>query len=106
MQGTSLPEAWEILTEKLIQVVEENVPVSKVSSAADHKNPYVSHQCMGAIKKKKKTYKMAKNTYITNQTKTTPSTKQQEINSVITELRRSKYNYAKDLVTKIKKTWQ
>ena len=58
MQGTSLSEAWGILTEKLIQLVEENVPVSKVSSAADHTNQYVSHQYMIAIKKKK--YKMAK----------------------------------------------
>ena len=52
MQGTSLSEAWVILTEKLIQLVEENVPVSKVSSAAHHKNLYVSHQCMVAIQKK------------------------------------------------------
>ena len=41
LQGTSLSEAWEILTEKLIQLVEENVPVSKVSSATDQKTPYV-----------------------------------------------------------------
>ena len=38
LQGTSLSEAWEILTEKLIQLVEKYVPVSKVSSAADHKS--------------------------------------------------------------------
>ena len=49
MHETSLSEAWQ----KLIQLVEENVPVSKVSSAADHKTPYVSHQCMVAIKKKR-----------------------------------------------------
>ena len=35
LQGTILSEALETLTEKLIQLVEENVPVSKVSSAAD-----------------------------------------------------------------------
>ena len=71
LQGTSLSEAWEILTEKLIQLVEENVPVSKVSSAADHKTPYVSHKCMVAIKN----IQNGKNTYITNLTKITPSTK-------------------------------
>ena len=72
LQGTSLSEAWEIYTEKLIQLVEENVPVSKVSSAADHKNRYVSHQCMVAIKKN---IQNGKNTYITNLTKITLSTK-------------------------------
>ena len=44
LQKTSLSEAWEILTEKLIQSVEENVPVSKVSSGADRKTLYVIHQ--------------------------------------------------------------
>ena len=51
---------------------------------------------------KEKNIQNGKNTYITNQTKTTPRTKQQEINSVITKLRRSKYNYSKDLAAKIK----
>ena len=35
---------------KLIQLVEENVPVSKVSSAADRRNLYVSHECITLVK--------------------------------------------------------
>ena len=50
LQESSLSEAWGILTEKLIQSLEENVPVSKVSSAADRKLLRVRHQCMVAIK--------------------------------------------------------
>ena len=50
--GLSLTEAWETLTEKLIKLVEEYVPVSKVSNGADRKNPYVNRQSLVAIKKK------------------------------------------------------
>ena len=52
LQELSLPEAWGTLTEKLIQLVEENVPVRKVSNGAGRKSPYESRQCMVAIKKK------------------------------------------------------
>ena len=95
LQGTSLSEAWEILTEKLIQLVEENVRVSKVSSAADPKNPYVSHQYMVAIKKKHTKWQK----YLHN--KSDPNHKIAR-NNVITELRISKYNYENDLAAKIK----
>ena len=57
LHGLSLLETWEILTEKLIKLIEENVPVLKVSNEAGRKNPYVSQQCMEAIRKK--TYQMA-----------------------------------------------
>ena len=98
LQGTSLSEAWEILTEKLIQLVEENVPVSKVSSAADQKTPYVSHQCMVAIKKKHTKWQK----YLHNKSDQNYTQYKIARNNVITELRRSKYNYEKDLAAKIK----
>ena len=52
LHGLSLSETWEILTEKLVKLIEENVPVRKVSNGAGRKNPYVSQQCMEAIWKK------------------------------------------------------
>ena len=42
LHGLSLSETWEILTEKLIKLIEENVPVRMVSNEAGRKNPYVS----------------------------------------------------------------
>ena len=57
LHGLSLSETWEILTEKLIKLIEENVPVRKVSNEAGRKNPYVSQQCMEAIRKKHNTVK-------------------------------------------------
>ena len=52
MQGLSLAEAWEILTEKIIKLAEEQIPVSKSSGRSIKKNPYVNHQSITAIKKK------------------------------------------------------
>ena len=69
--------------------------MSKVSSAADPKNPYVSHQYMVAIKKKHTKWQK----YLHN--KSDPNHKIAR-NNVITELRLSKYNYEKDLAAKIK----
>ena len=47
MQGLSLAEAWEILTENIINRVEEQIPVSK-GSGGSIKN----HQSITAMKKK------------------------------------------------------
>ena len=47
LHGLSLSETWEILTEKLIKLIEENVPVRKVSNEAGRKKPYVSQQQSG-----------------------------------------------------------
>ena len=58
MHEISLAEAWG----KRIQFVEENVPVSKGFSAADHKNPVCKSSMHGSNKEKKA--KMAK--YIHN----------------------------------------
>ena len=96
LQGTSLSEEWEILTEELIQLLEENVNVSKVSSAADHKNLYVSNQYMVAIKKKNHT-KWQKYLHIKSEQKYI----QYKI-AKNTQLRRCKYNYEKYLAAKIK----
>ena len=69
LQGTSLSLPWEILTEKL-QLVEENEPVSNTFSVADQKNPYVSQECMVAIRKEN--IHNGKNTHITKQSKLHP----------------------------------
>ena len=98
LQELSLPEAWETLTEKLIQLIEENVPVRKVSNDAGMKNPYVSCQCMVAIKQKHTKWQK----YLHNKTEHNYTQYKVARNYVITELCRSKYNYEKDLAAKIK----
>ena len=98
LHGLSLSETWEILTEKLIKLIEENVPVRKVSNEAGRKNPYVSQQCMEAIQKKHTKWQK----YLHNKTEENYTLYKSARNEVITELRRSKYNYEKDLATRIK----
>ena len=53
LQELSLPEAWETLTEKLIQLVEENVPVRKVSNRAGRKKSICKSSLYGNDKEKK-----------------------------------------------------
>ena len=98
LHGLSLSEAWEILTEKHIKLIEENVPVRKVSNEAGRKNPYVSQQCMEAIRKKHTKWQK----YLHNKTEENYTQYKAARNEVITELRRSKYDYEKDLATRIK----
>ena len=76
LHGLSLSETWEILTEKLIKLIEENVPVRKVSNEAGRKNPYVSQQCMEAIRKN---ILNGRSIYTIKQKKTTPSINQLEM---------------------------
>ena len=96
--GLSLTEAWETLTEKLIKLVEEYVPVSKVSNGADRKNPYVNRQSLIAIKKKHTKWQK----FLHNKTDHNYTQYKMARNNVISELRRSKYSYEKDLASKIK----
>ena len=98
LMGLSLTEAWETLTEKLIKLVEEYVPVSKVSNGADRKNPYVNRQSLIAIKKKHTKWQK----FLHNKTDHNYTQYKMARNNVISELRRSKYSYEKDLASKIK----
>ena len=98
LQGLGLSESWEILTEKRIKLVEQNVPVSKVSGGTDRKNPYVNHQCMTAIKKKHSKWQ----NFVHNKTDQNHTQFKIARNEVVSELRRSKYSYEQDLATKIK----
>ena len=98
MQGLSLAEAWKILTEKIIKLVEEQIPVSKGSGGSLKKNPYVNHQSITAIKKKHTNWLKYQHC------KTNENYTQYKIarNAAISELRKSKYSYEKDLAAKIK----
>ena len=98
MQGLSLAESWEILTEKIIKLVEEQIPVSKVSGRSGKKSPYVNHQSITAIKKKHTKWLKYQHS------KTDENYTQYKIarNAAISVLRKSKYSYEKDLDAKIK----
>ena len=97
MHGLSLSETWKILTEKLIKLKKKE-PVRKVSNEAGRKNPHVSQQCMEAIRKKHTKWQK----YLRNKTEENYTLFKSARNEVITELRRSKNNYEKDLATRIK----
>ena len=52
LQRFDLAESWDTLADKIIKLVEQNVPVCKVSKDTDKKCPYANHQCLQAIKQK------------------------------------------------------
>ena len=82
----------------VLLVVEEQIPVSKVSVGSDKKNLYVNHQSIAAIKKKHTKWLKYQHS------KTDENYTQYKIarNAAIPELRKSKYSYEKDLAVKIK----
>ena len=41
--------SWEILTEKISNLLETYIPVSKVSSGTEKKTPYITQSCRDAI---------------------------------------------------------
>ena len=51
-------ESWDTLADKIIKLVELNVPVCKASSDNGKKCPYANHQCLQATSYKTETYKI------------------------------------------------
>ena len=50
LQRLDLAESWDTLADKIIKLVEQNVPVCKASKDTGKKCPYANHQCLQAIK--------------------------------------------------------
>ena len=98
LAGVDLSASWEILTEKLSNLIETYIPVSKVSSGTGKKTPYITQNCHNAIRKKHSKWEK----YLRCKTNQNYEIYKDARNRVITEMRRSKYDYEKNLATKIK----
>ena len=98
MDGISLAESWTGFAEKIVNVIRKFIPVIKVKKNAGKRNPPMSKECKDAIRvkhRKWKRYKYCKNVQNFTNYKIAR-------NSVVKKLRKSKYNYEKDLATRIK----
>ena len=98
LQRLDLAESWDTLADKIIKLVEHNVPVCKASKDTGKKCPYANHQCLQAIKQKHSKWTK----YQHCKTDTNYDQYKKARNLVISELRKAKYYHEKDLATKIK----
>ncbi|MEW8548552.1 MAG: reverse transcriptase domain-containing protein [Candidatus Thiodiazotropha sp.] len=96
--GLNLAASWETLTETISNLVETYIPVSKVSSETGKKTPYITQSCHDAIRAKHTKWEK----YIHCKTSPNYEMYKQSRNRVTTEMRRSKYEYERNLATKIK----
>ena len=86
------------LAELIVDVTENFVPVSKVPSDIQKRKPYLTQKCKDTIKVKHRQWKKFK--YC--KTDENYSSYKTERNKVVSELRKSKYYYEKDLAARIK----
>ena len=97
-QRLSLAESWKVFANKIIKLVESNIPECKGPRDPTRKNPYVNNCCLTAIKQKHS--KWTKYLHC----KSDGNYHQYKIarNKVISELRKAKYYHEKNLAAKIK----
>ena len=98
LQGPSLTESCETLADKIIQLVEVNIPVCKATLGAVKKCPYANHQCLQAIKQKHSKWTKYQHCKADRNCKEFKTAR----NRVISELRKAKYYHEKDFAAKIK----
>ena len=98
LDGVDVSASWEILTEQLSNLIETYIPVSKVSSGTGTKTPYITQNCHDAIRKKHSKWEK----FLHCKTNQNYEIYKDARNKVITEMRRSKYEYEKNLATQIK----
>ena len=98
LDGVDVSASWEILIEQLSNLIETYIPVSKVSSGTGTKTPYITQNCHDAIRKKHSKWEK----FLHCKTNQNYEIYKDARNKVITEMRRSKYEYEKNLATQIK----
>ena len=98
MQDLSLAESWEYLTDKLTRLIEQNVPESKISPDTAKMRPYVNQASLDAIKVKHRKWTKYRNLMSDRNYDAYKTAR----NKVKTELRKAKYDYEKDIASKIK----
>ena len=87
-----------MLTEIISNLVETCIPVSKVSPETGKKTPYITQSCHDAIRIKHTKWEK----YIHCKTSQNYEISKLSRNRVIAEMRRSKYEFERNLATKIK----
>ena len=98
LNGLDLAQSWTYFAEKLVELTESFIPVSKVRDEGKKNNPYVTRSGREAIKKKHTKWQKYKHC----KTAANYEVYKTARNLVITELRKGKYLYEKDLAAKIK----
>ena len=78
IDGIDLTTSWEILTEKLSNLIETYIPLSKVSQGTAKKTPYITQNCQDAIRRN---FQSGKSIFTVNQTRIMKTTKNLEIGS-------------------------
>ena len=98
LNGLDLAQLWTYFAEKLVELTESFIPVSKVRDEGKKNNPYVKRSGQEAIKKKHTKWQKYKHCTTTANYEVYKKAR----DLVITELRKGKYLYEKDLAAKIK----
>lgn len=98
LQRLSLSESWTVFADKIIKLVESNIPECKGPRDPAKKKPYVYKHCLTAIKQKHSKWTK----YI--HCKSDGNYNQYKIarNKVISELRKAKYYHEKTLLQRLK----
>lgn len=98
LHGLDLSQSWSCFAEFIIKLIEKYIPVSKARGKGDKKNLYVNRSSLNAIRNKQRKWTKYKHCMTQENYDVYKSAR----NNVITELRRAKYMYEKDLTAKIK----
>ena len=91
-------DSWKYFAELIVDLIDKFIQVSKVSNDKLKPKPFLTQQCKDAIKIKHRKWKKYK--YCKSEENF--SSYKVERNKVVTELKKSKYHYEKDLATRIK----
>lgn len=97
MQGLYLVDSSKYFAELIVELTDKFIPMSKVSSDKLKPKPYLTQQCRDAIKIKHRKWKKYKYCKLEENF----SSYKVERNKVVTELKKSKYHYEKDLAQRI-----
>ena len=98
LQNLTLIESWDTLTDILNKLIEINIPESKTSLEAAKRRPYVNQKCLDSIRTKHTKWTKYKH----SMTDRNYNNYKIARNKVKSDLRKAKYEYEKDIATRIK----
>ena len=98
LRDLPLAESWDLLTDKITRLIEKNVPESKISPNAARRRPYVNQACLNTIRVKHRKWTKYRNSMSDRNYDIYKSAR----NKAKAELRKAKYEYERDLASKIK----
>ena len=98
LDGLNLLQSWDRFAEKSVNLITNNIPVSKSTPEGKKSNPFITRSCLEAIKQKRTRwlkYKYFKTDSTFNKYKAAR-------NTVTNKLRAARYSFEKNLASKIK----